>query len=346
MAETEIYYEMLWDCPVCKTMGLLGDSHRHCPTCGAAQDPSKRYFPQPGNEVEAKNHKFVGTDWRCAYCDSPNSAAAAHCTNCGGGQDGTKPVAIVVDTSAAPSAVVVPTLPRSKLWLWALALLTMALVGLGTLLTRTHETTANVSGRSWQREIQIEQLAATSESAWCDNVPADAYTVTQNREQRSTRRIEDGQTCRDERIDKGDGTFVKRRDCTPRYREQPVFDNRCHFQVNRWKTSRSAKVGPETAAMPMWPSLAPIGGPSNSHHISQASGQTRSQGNAPVDGVRNVLGAEREGTRHESYVLLLQSGGKTWTCEVPFEVWNKYQEGTNLPVQVRMTGGVDCSSVK
>ena len=42
------------------TKALLGDSHRHCPTCGAAQDPTKRYFPEPGTEVEARNHQFVG----------------------------------------------------------------------------------------------------------------------------------------------------------------------------------------------------------------------------------------------------------------------------------------------
>ena len=55
MAEQETYYEMLWDCPQCGTLGLLGDSHRHCPTCGTAQDPTKRYFPTPGEEVEAKS---------------------------------------------------------------------------------------------------------------------------------------------------------------------------------------------------------------------------------------------------------------------------------------------------
>ena len=342
MAEKEIYYEMLWDCAQCNTVGLLGDSHRHCPTCGAAQDPSKRYFPKPGEELEAKDHQFVGADWRCAYCDSPNSATAAHCTNCGAGQDGTKPVAIVVDTAAAPASVAAAAEPRSKRWLWALALLAVVLVGLGIFFTRTQETVANVSGRTWQREIQVEKLAAVSESAWCDSVPGDAYAVTQSREQRSTRRIEDGQVCRDERIDKGDGTFVKHRECTPRYREQPVYDNRCRFQVNRWRTYRSVKAGPETAAMPMWPSMGPQGGPSN----SQGAGLGMVTGNTLGNSMRGALGAEREGTRRESYVLQLQSGGKSWTCEVPLEVWTKYQEGASLPIQVRMTGGADCSSLK
>ena len=330
MTDKEIFYEMLWDCAQCNTVGLLGDTHRHCPTCGAAQDPSKRYFPKPGEEQEAKDHQFVGADWRCVYCDSPNCAAAAHCTNCGAGQDGTKPVTFVLDTATAPALVVVRTAARSKWWLWALALLALVIVGLGILFTRTHETTASVSARTWQREIQVEKFAPVSESAWCDSVPGDAYAVTQSREQRSTRQVQDGQECRDERIDKGDGTFVKRRECTPRYREQAVFDNRCRFQVNRWRTYRSVKAGPETAAMPIWPSLGSFNGLSNDVNR----------------GGRTTLGSEREGTRNENYELSLQSDGKSWTCKVPLEVWTKSQDGARLPMRVRVTGGVDCSSLK
>ena len=336
MAEKEIFYEMLWDCAQCNTVGLLGETHRHCPTCGAAQDPGKRYFPKPGEEQEAKDHQFVGADWACAYCDSPNTASAAHCTNCGAGQDGTKPVALVMDTPASPAPVAAPAAaaPRSKLWLWVLALVALVIVGFGILFTSTSETTANVSGRTWQREIQVEKFAAVQESAWCDSMPGDAYAVTQSREQRSTRQVPDGQVCRDERIDKGDGTFVKHRECTPRYREQAVFDNRCRYQVNRWRTHRSVTAGPELAASPMWPSVGNLNGMSGNAVLG--SGST----------LRNALGAEREGARRESYVLSLQSGGKSWTCDVPFEVWNKYQEGASLPIQVRLTGGADCSSLK
>lgn len=327
MAEKEIYYEMLWDCDQCSTKGLLGDSHRHCPTCGAAQDPTKRYFPEPGAEVEARNHQFVGADWSCAYCSSPNSAAAAHCTNCGAGQDGTKPVALKVDGAAPPpEPVATPAAPRSGWWRWILAGVVLAVVALGFLFTRTHETTATVSGKNWQREIQIEKFGPVSDSAWCDSMPGDAYAVSQSREQRSTRSIPDGQTCHDERIDKGDGTFVKRRECTTRYREEPVYDNRCRYQVNRWRSYRTVRAGPQTAAAPAWPALGNM-----------------ATGNSLVGG---GMGAERAGSRSESYVLSLQSEGKTWTCDVSETVWNKYEQGTTTPLQVRMTGGADCSSLK
>ena len=332
MPEKEIYYEMLWDCAQCNTTGLLGDSHRHCPTCGAAQDPTKRYFPEPGTEVEAKNHQFVGADWSCAYCNSPNSAAAAHCTNCGAGQDGTKPVATVVDTAAAPPTLIAPPVAAqsSHKWRWLLAAFALVVVALSTLFFSTHDATATVAGRNWQREIQIEKFGPVSDSAWCDSMPGDAYAVSQSREQRSTRQVPDGEVCRDERIDKGDGTFVKHRECSPRYRDEPVYDNRCRFQVNRWRAYRSVKAGSETAAQPMWPSI----------------GTLNSGGLAFSNGLAGGMGAERAGQRSESYVLALQSDGKRWTCNVPESVWNKYQEGASLPIKVRLVGGAVCSSLK
>jgi len=334
MAEQEIYYEMLWDCTQCNTKGLLGDSHRHCPTCGAAQDPSKRYFPQPGDEVEARNHKFVGADWSCAYCSSPNSAPAAHCTNCGAGQDGTKPVAIVVDTATPAAEPVVTPAPvaRNLGWLrWALAALALVVVGFIFLFTSTKETAATVAQRTWAREIQIEQLARVSDTAWCDSVPADAYGVSRSREQRSTRQVPDGQICHDERIDKGDGTFVKRRECTPRYRNEPVYDDRCRYQVNRWRSVRTLKADTQNALMPVWPTVSNL----NTNFLG-----------AGVGGGVGALGSEREGTRRENYVLTLASGGKTWTCNVSERVWSKYQEGANTPLKVRLTGGADCDSLK
>lgn len=340
MAEKETYYEMLWDCTQCETKGLLGDSHRHCPTCGAAQDPAKRYFPKPGEEIEAKNHQFVGADWSCAYCSTPNSNAAAHCTNCGAGKDGTKPVATVVDTVAVPppAPVVAAAKSGSSSWMrWVFGLAALALITIIALFSITKETTATVSQRTWLREIQIEKLAPVSESAWCDSLPSEAYSVTQSREQRSTKKIPDGQDCHEERVDKGDGTFVKRKECTPRYREEPVYDNRCHFQVNRWRTTRAVKAGPETSLAPVWPSVG---------NLSRGTTNVATMNLGNLMGNKALLGAEREGPRRESYGLTLASGSKSWTCAVSETVWNKYEQGSTTPLKVRMTGGADCDSLK
>lgn len=332
MSEQEIYYEMLWDCAQCNTKGLLGDSHRHCPTCGAAQDPTKRYFPKEGEEVEAKNHRFVGADWSCAYCSSPNSRAAAHCTNCGAGQDGTKPVALVVDTDAAPpEPVAAPAAkpPQRNLgWLrWAFAALALVVIGMVFLFTSTKDTTATVAQRSWAREIQIEQMGRVSDSAWCDSVPGDAYGISRSREQRSTRQVPDGQDCHTERVDKGDGTFVKRQECTTRYRDVPVYDDRCSYSVNRWRTVRSVKAGTQDSLVPMWPGVGNL----NANFLGGSVG---------------ALGSERQGPRSERYELVLTNGEKTWTCNVPESVWSKYQDGATTDLKVRLTGGADCASLK
>ncbi|MEO7107170.1 MAG: hypothetical protein ABIZ09_12420, partial [Rhodoferax sp.] len=88
---------------------------------------------------------------------------------------------------------------------------------------------------------------------------------------------------------------------------------------------RTVKAGPEIAAQPMWPSLGNIGN---------------------ANGLVSTLGAERAGTRRESYVLQLQAGGKNWTCNVPENVWIKYAQGATAPLQIRTVGGADCSSLK
>ena len=48
-------YQMLWDCKFCGTQKLLGVTHRHCPNCGAAQDPERRYFPAEADMVALEN---------------------------------------------------------------------------------------------------------------------------------------------------------------------------------------------------------------------------------------------------------------------------------------------------
>lgn len=323
METNETYYEMLWDCDTCNTKGLLAKSQRHCPMCGNTQDPAKRYFPEVGKEVEVSGHKFVGVDWHCAYCQSANSAAAVHCGNCGAGQDGSKPVSLVAETPPAP-----PPPPASsgngKWWLIGIVSVIAILIGL---FTHTKETTATIAQRDWQRSIDIERFVDTTDSAWCDSVPAGAYGITHSQMQRSTRKIEAGQSCHDVRTDRGDGTFVKHQECAPKYREEPVYDDRCHYHVRRWKTVRTAEAGAQpglqSSLNPAWP-----------------------QSNLANNNGMNAVGAEREGTRHERYSVALTVNGKTSECEVPLPVWQKLKQGQAVPIKVRTLGGVDCGSLQ
>ena len=77
-------FEMLWDCGFCDTKQLLGKTNRYCPSCGAPQDETKRYFPPPGKEKEVvANTTFDGVDVKCPACGTPNGAKANNCKHCG-----------------------------------------------------------------------------------------------------------------------------------------------------------------------------------------------------------------------------------------------------------------------
>ena len=337
---SEKHYEMLWNCGQCGAVGLLTKSQRHCPTCGAPQDPGKRYFPESGQEVEATGHRFVGADWRCAYCESPNGAAAAFCSNCGGPKDGTREVARVADPKVSvpqvpPSVVVPATRPVGRPWgRVATALAALAIAVLGWMFFSKHEETVTVTGNHWVREIRVERLQSASESVWCADLPGGAYEVRRTREVREHRRIEDGQACREVRVDKGDGTFTRSQECTPRYRDEPVHADKCHFRINRWVPGRTESARGDLALAPAWPAL------------QLASGQPPFGTALAGGGASGAPGAEREAGRSETYTVALASaGGKTYTCAVGAEKWARYRAGQVLNIQVRGTGGVVCDTL-
>lgn len=347
---TELLYEMLWDCAPCGAKGLLGVSHRHCPQCGAAQDPDKRYFPEHGQEVEARQHRYVGADWACTWCESPNSAAASFCVNCGGPKEGTREVKRVADTvdgaALAPAHVdqdvgpaklqaVVPgskAVTGSKRWLAVVAALFLAvLVILGYQLFIKHDETAQLIDKVWTREVDVERFIAQTASAWCDAMPSDAYQVSRSREQRSTRQVPDGQDCHTVRDDMGDGSFSRRQECTPRYRDEPVYDTGCHYRVNRWQVLRTDKLVGNASLAPTWPQPALAGAPG---------------GGLVWVGGAAVLGADRTGNRREAYQVTLQSPkGKQWVCAVYATRWAELAAGKPVTLKVRGTGGAVCDSL-
>ena len=356
---TEPLYEMLWDCAQCGAKGLLGVSHRHCPQCGAAQDPAARYFPEPGAEVEAKHHRYVGEDWLCTYCESPNSAAAGFCANCGGPRDGAKAVKQVVDGPAAvtplaaaapPASPPTPTPPArigfaqpsgttpgsgptgSPRWLFVVVgLVLAALAVLAYQFFSKHDETVQLADKAWTREVDVERFTSQTTSAWCDALPADAYQVTRSREQRGSKQVPDGQDCHTVRADGGDGSFTKRQECSPRYRDEPVYDTRCHYRVNRWLLLRTDKLAGNASQMPAWPQPLLAGPPPGSRALS---------------GGAALLGADRLGGQREHYQVTLQSAkGKQWTCTLSPDRWAALATGKPVTLKVRGTGGADCDSL-
>jgi Zn-finger nucleic acid-binding protein len=321
-------FEMFWDCGFCGTKALLGKSNRCCPSCGAAQDASKRYFPPPGQEVKA-NTEFDGADKQCPACNTPNGAKANNCRQCGSPLDGSQQVGTVadrVDRKLPPTAP--PTQPAAKggvpMWVWAVgALVAVACGCCGVFTFWTKESQATVSGHRWAREIDVESLEPKSDSSWCDSMPSGAYSVSKKREERSTKKIPDGEECSTRDVDRGDGTFKRQKECKTKYREEPVYDDKCYYTIDRWDRERTEKnAGVGLDSNPSWPNV-----------------RLRQTG--------SCRGCEREGSRREIYTVELKGPkGEKWTCDTGESKWRGLSVGFTKAVKVRVLGGgLDCDSL-
>ncbi len=321
-SEVDGVYEMLWDCGFCDAKKLLGATNRHCPNCGAAQDATRRYFPAEGEAVEA-NFQFDGADTVCSACSTPNGAKAKNCRQCGAPLDGALAVARVTDETTRPRMPNVAAPKKRGPLLWILGLLSVSTCGFcGFLQFWTKDVTVTVSGHSWERSIDVQSLRTVSESAWCDSMPVGAFSVSRHREQRDTRRVADGEVCHTRNVDRGNGTFEQRRECEPKYREEPVYDERCSFSVDRWVTVRSpTERGERLTDTPRWPS------------VSVREGNCRS--------------CERVGAKRETYSVAIRGpDGTKWDCEVSESKWRSLDEGAQRSVKVGvLTGGAKCDSL-
>src|SRR5262249_39288966 len=148
-------------------------------------------------------------------------------------------------------------------------------------------------------------------------VPFGAYDLSCHREQRSTKKVPDGETCHNVRKDKGNGTFREVRECEPKYRSEPVYDDRCTYTVERWIESRHVDMsGASLADQPRWPDAA-----------------LRRTG--------SCLGCEREGKRSEHYEVKfkLEPSGKLDSCSFPEAKWRTFEQGGRWPAKAHVVGG-------
>jgi ribosomal protein S27AE len=200
---THTTYQMLWDCNYCGTKKLLGLTHRFCPNCGAAQADTARYFPAEEDKIEVKQHRYSGADRICAACQTPNSAKAEFCTQCGAPlsaaahakrqadqvrQSNTEPPR----SSASASKNSVAAHIKSS-WKWGLALSVFSSIILAWWLWPGEK--FEVVGHSWKHQIHIQQLAHFSAQDWCDNVPTDAEEVAREQRVRTHKDIPDHYRC-------------------------------------------------------------------------------------------------------------------------------------------------------
>lgn len=348
-------YEMLWDCQFCSTKKLLGKTHRFCPNCGAPQNPAARYYPEDSEAVAVEDHVFVGRDKTCGSCAQLNAGDAEFCQQCGSPLTSAKEATTVDDSAgwvgdgvqrlstgsrdvtgekfAAEMERVGVTKKKNsgginKWVIGGIAVVAVLVIAAVVALFWTKETTALVTGHSWQREIRIEQYDSFVEQSWDDVVPIgdDVIRGMCTQKQRSTRQIPDGEECSNRRVDQGDGTFRTERQCTTKYRSEPVYDSWCTYTGKRWNYERSVTTtGKSISETPAW-------------------------GNVTLNcnGQRSI-GCEREASRSEEYLVHFKGEEDvTFQCGMPQPQWESVRIESVWTVQVRVldADAADCATLK
>ncbi len=324
---TELVYEMVWDCRYCGARKLLGLSHRHCPNCGAQQDPNARYFPADHEKVAVQNHEFVGADVQCRYCGGASSKRAHNCGQCGAPLVEGAAVQPRAQAPLQPLAAGSPSAPRRAAWkvvVPILAVVSLALVVVVVAVFWKRPQQFSVASHAWRRVIKVERLGPSRESAWCSELPAAATQVSRHRERHGSTKVPDGETCHAEKKDRGDGTFKEVQVCAPKFKDEPVYEDKCDYSVVKWSQLRQdAAEGAAVADVPRWPAVKLA--------LSGCS--------AP--------GCEREGARSETYTVVFKDqAGESYRCDLPQNAWSGFADGKRYSGKLRaLTGSLDCDSL-
>jgi hypothetical protein len=311
-------YEMMWNCSYCDTKNLLGKSHKHCPNCGTAQDPNKRFYPSDDEKVAVEDHEYVGKDKLCGFCEAPNSAIAKFCTECAGPMDGTKDVQLVQNPTENPAPKKSKTTTSGGKWIAVVFIIIAIVIGL---LFMEEEKEVTVTGHSWERSIDIEEYKQVTEEAWEDRIPSKGKIKTCRDKERDTKKVADGEECSLVKKDNGDGTYNESEKCTTKYKSIPIYDDWCIYEIKKWTVVRTPLVT-DSNLSPIWPPTS-----------IKACQMT-------------ALHCEREGTRKEAYrIHLADQEGDNHTCDFSEMDWKNIKVGTGKIMSFgSVTGNIDCDT--
>jgi hypothetical protein len=194
-----------------------------------------------------------------------------------------------------------------------------------------------VQGHTWTRQISIERFNAVHDSDWCTSMPSDAYSVSRHRELHHVDHVPDGQTCRTEpgacsTVDNGNGSGSvrcqpDRRVCETKYRDVPVYENKCSYTVDRWRHVRFATAsGSQLEPAPSWPTPK-----FESCRITH-------------------LGCERTGAQTAEYLVHFVSNEdkpRAFECDYPEARWSSFKPDSVWAARVGVLWRrLDCDSVR
>jgi hypothetical protein len=215
--------------------------------------------------------------------------------------------------------------PRRPVWKIALPILALVTVAVVVLLMVWKKDRAFVvAAHSWQRSVTLERLGPVRESAWCGELPADARELGRRQERHGSKQVPDGEDCKTHKQDRGDGTFKEERVCTPRFKDEPVYADKCDFTIVKWsKLREEVAQGSAASPSPHWPA------------VTLASAGC------------SVPGCEREGPRSQTYTVVFKDNrGESYRCDFPEQAWSGFVDGKRYGGKLRaLVGSLDCSSL-
>ncbi len=334
-----------WKCPGCGEINRGAVSQ--CASCGATRDANVKFFldedaPEVTDEEEIKKAK-AGADWICEFCGNASPTFATVCAGCGAPKSAKeKKHGDVIPMGGPPPKAspisMEPPKPASKtplgVVLGVLGLMLLFCCVCSWFQFRTQTETVTVASAAWTRTIEVEDFLPTEESSW-DAAPRDAYKVTHRQEQRSTRQVQVGTHTeyQDEQVqtgtrhvvtghrDLGNGRFEdvtkdepiyetrKAPHEVPTYRDEPVYGEKYHFTIDKWRKVRTEQAQGSTD--PAWPKV-------------------------------KLTGKEREGARGELYAVTFRGSSKERTMKVASEAhWKKLAPGTTWKAEFNNAGSFD-----
>ena len=360
MSGDERSFQMLWACEYCDTKDLLALSHKHCPVCGAAQSVSRRYYPDEGSEVSVENHVFSGADVVCGGCGAPNGAAAKFCGSCGSDLENARTVttrdaqevaegehfasdsarnareehrqkklddeAERVLSISGQSAKDAPSRfgPVSVVAIIVFGLFATGILCFGLTWVLQKEVAVEAMAHEWSRTIDIEEYQTHREQAWKEQVPSRGRVVSCVDKVQRHRTVEDGETCKTVRTDKGDGTFTKKQKCTPKYKKVPVQGRWCTYTIERWGVVRTVSSEGGFTDPRVWPSVE-------------------------LTRLGVCLGCQREGSRKEQLIVRFKdtTDNAEYTAHCTEQEWLGVKQGARYEALGRMgSTSLNCSTLK
>ena len=264
------FVPLIWECPSCNTQNP--GPIKTCTSCGAPQPEDVEFL-----QVDQEKFNFIkdealirmakaGPDIHCPWCGTRNPSTAKLCSNCGGElSQGGKPrqtggaVKTVAEAHARPPETPAEAgrkpLSTRNVIIGVIILAVLCVVGYFIIrgIIKTDEIKATVTDVYWERSIGINEYMEVTQSAWQDELPADADVISCSMEYRYTSdepQPNATEVCGEPyTVDTGTGVGEVVQHCV-----YEVYDDLCDYRAWEWQP-----IAPVTAfgydLAPYWPAL-------------------------------------------------------------------------------------------